>query len=100
MVDKAMIDSMKPGAILINIARGPIVDSAAIIAALKEGRLAGIAMDVHDHHPLNGKEEVFNAPNLLLTPHIASITATSLQKMSEGSVDTLLKIFEGQRPLI
>ena len=98
MVDKAMIDSMKPGAILINIARGPIVDSAAIIAALKEGRLAGVAMDVHDHHPLNGKEEVFNAPNLLLTPHIASITATSLQKMSEGSVDTLLKIFEGQRP--
>jgi len=98
MVDKTMIDLMKPTAILINIARGPIVDSTAIVAALKEGRLAGAAMDVHDHHPLEGSELVFNAPNLLLTPHIASITATSLQKMSEGSVDTLLKILHGQRP--
>ena len=98
MVDKTMIDLMKPTAILINIARGPIVDSTAIVAALKEGRLAGAAMDVHDHHPLEGGELVFNAPNLLLTPHIASITATSLQKMSEGSVDTLLKILQGQRP--
>ena len=98
MVDKTMIDLMKPTAILINIARGPIVDSTAIVAALKEGRLAGAAMDVHDHHPLEGSELVFNAPNLLLTPHIASITATSLQKMSEGSVDTLLKILQGQRP--
>lgn len=98
MVDKTMIDLMKPTAILINIARGPIVDSTAIVGALKEGRLAGAAMDVHDHHPLEGGELVFNAPNLLLTPHIASITATSLQKMSEGSVDTLLKILQGQRP--
>lgn len=98
MVDKTMINLMKPTAILINIARGPIVDSTAIVAALKEGRLAGAAMDVHDHHPLEGSELVFNAPNLLLTPHIASITATSLQKMSEGSVDTLLKILQGQRP--
>jgi D-3-phosphoglycerate dehydrogenase len=98
MVDKTMIDLMKPTAILINIARGPIVDSAAIVTALKEGRLGGAAMDVHDHHPLEGSELVFNAPNLLLTPHIASITATSLQKMSEGSVDTLLKILQGQRP--
>jgi D-3-phosphoglycerate dehydrogenase len=47
---------------------------------------------------LEGSELVFNAPNLLLTPHIASITATSLQKMSEGSVDILLKILQGQRP--
>ena len=98
MVDKTMIDLMKPTAILINIARGPIVDSAAIVTALREGRLGGAAMDVHDHHPLEGSELVFNAPNLLLTPHIASITATSLQKMSEGSVDTLLKILQGQRP--
>jgi D-3-phosphoglycerate dehydrogenase len=98
MVDKAMIDLMKPTAILINIARGPIVDSSAIVAALNEGRIAGVAMDVHDHHPLEGSELVFNAPNLLLTPHIASITATSLQKMSEGSVDILLKILQGQRP--
>ncbi len=98
MVDEAMIGLMKPTAILINIARGPIVDSKAIVGALKAGRLAGVAMDVHDHHPLDGSELVFSAPNLLLTPHIASITATSLQKMSEGSVDTLLEILQGQRP--
>jgi D-3-phosphoglycerate dehydrogenase len=54
-------------------------------------------MDVHDHQPLSGQEPVFDCPNLLLTPHIASITASSMRGMSEGSVETILAILNGKR---
>lgn len=97
LVDQASVSMMKPNAILINIARGPVVDTQAIIGALKAGKIAGAAMDVHDQQPLSGKEAVFDCPNLLLTPHIASITASSMRGMSEGSVKTILAILKGNR---
>jgi len=89
---------MKSNAILINIARGPVVDTSAIIKALKAGDIAGAAMDVHDQQPLSGQEAVFDCPNLLLTPHVASITASSMRGMSDGSVKTILAILNGDRP--
>ena len=98
LVDQASISMMKPNAILINIARGPVVDTSAIIKALKAGDIAGAAMDVHDQQPLSGKEAVFDCPNLLLTPHIASITASSMRGMSDGSVKTILAILNGDHP--
>jgi len=98
MVDQSSISMMKSNAILINIARGPVVDTQAIISALKIGKIAGAAMDVHDQQPLTGEEAIFDCPNLLLTPHIASITSSSMRGMSEGSVKTILAILEGNRP--
>lgn len=97
LVDQTSVSMMKPNAILINIARGPVVDTRAIIDALKARKIAGVAMDVHDQQPLSGKEPVFDCPNLLLTPHIASITASSMRGMSEGSVKTILAILNGDR---
>jgi D-3-phosphoglycerate dehydrogenase len=98
LVDQVSISMMKPNAILINIARGPVVDTLAIIKALKAGGIAGAAMDVHDQQPLTGEEAVFDCPNLLLTPHIASITSSSMRGMSEGSVKTILAILKGNHP--
>jgi D-3-phosphoglycerate dehydrogenase len=98
LVDQAAISAMKPNAILINIARGPVLDTQAVIKALKSGAIAGAAMDVHDQQPMSGQEAVFDCPNLLLTPHIASITASSMKGMSEGSVATILAILNGDRP--
>ena len=98
LVDASAIALMKPSAILINVARGPVVDTKAVIAALKAGKITGAAMDVHDEHPLTGQEEVFNCPNLLLTPHLAAITATSMRGMSEGAVKTLLALLRGEHP--
>lgn len=98
LVDQASISMMKSNAILINIARGPVVDTSAIIKALKAGDIAGAAMDVHDQQPLSGQEAVFDCPNLLLTPHVASITASSMRGMSDGSVKTILAILNGDRP--
>lgn len=98
MVDAATVATMKPGAILINVSRGPVMDTAAVVDALRQGRLGGAAMDVHDRQPLTGQEPVFDCPNLLLTPHVAGITATSLLGMSQGAVDTMLALLRGERP--
>jgi len=96
LVDRTSIALMKPTSLLINISRGPVIDTQAVLDALKEGKIAGAAMDVHDLHPLSGEEVVFKYPNLLLTPHIASITASSMRGMSKGSVETILSILNGR----
>lgn len=98
LVDAATVAAMKPDAILINVARGPVIDAAAVLAALRAGRLGGAAMDVHDKQPLSGQEPVFDAPNLLLTPHVAGITGTSMRAMSQGAIDTVLALLRGERP--
>ena len=95
LVDRASISVMKSNAILINIARGPVLDTQAVLDALRAGKIAGAAMDVHDLQPLSGDEAVFDCPNLLLTPHIASMTATSMRGMSQGSVQTIKAILNG-----
>jgi D-3-phosphoglycerate dehydrogenase len=98
LVDAATVASMKSTALLINVSRGPVVDTAAVVAALRGGRLGGAAMDVHDKQPLTGQEAVFEAPNLLLTPHVAGITETSMRAMSQGAILTLLALLAGKRP--
>ena len=97
LVDAATLARMKPDALLINVSRGPVVDAAALVDALRRGRLGGAALDVHDRQPLAGDEPVFDAPNLLLTPHVAGITATSLRAMSRGAVATVLALLRGER---
>lgn len=98
LVDAATLASMKPDAILINVARGPVVDTHAVLEALRHGRLGGAAMDVHDKQPLSPDDAVFQGPRLLLTPHVAGITATSMRRMSEGAVSTMLALLRGERP--
>lgn len=98
LLDAATLATMKPGAIVINVSRGPVIDTAALLAALHAGRLGGAALDVHDRQPLTPDEPVFDAPNLLLTPHVAGVTATSLHAMSQGAVDSTLALLRGERP--
>ena len=79
----AIIQKMKPGAILINTARGGIVDETALANALREGRLAGAALDVFNNEPLSSENPFKGIPNLLLTPHIAGVTAESNLRVSQ-----------------
>lgn len=72
LFDDAMIRRMKPGAYMINIARGRIINTDALIAALKEGRITGAALDVTDPEPLPADHALWSAPNVLITPHIAA----------------------------
>ncbi|MCC2675909.1 MAG: D-3-phosphoglycerate dehydrogenase [Ramlibacter sp.] len=98
LVDAATLATMKPQALLVNVSRGPVIDTQALLAALREGRLGGAALDVHDKQPLTGSEAAFDAPNLLLTPHVAGITDTSMRAMSEGAVAAVLALLRGERP--
>jgi (S)-sulfolactate dehydrogenase len=78
----ARIAAMKPGAVLINTARGGIVDEAALAEALKSGRLGGAAIDVFGTEPLPVSAHFQNCPNLVLTPHIAGVTAEANERVS------------------
>jgi (S)-sulfolactate dehydrogenase len=97
LVDAAALVGMKPGAILVNAARGGIVDHGALAAALREGRLGGAALDVFEAEPLTAESAAVFAgcPNLILTPHIAGVTEESNVRVSHVTVDNVLRVLEG-----
>ncbi|OAE60010.1 3-phosphoglycerate dehydrogenase [Achromobacter mucicolens] len=83
LLDAARIARMRPGAILINTSRGGIVDEAALAAALRAGRLRGAALDVFEQEPLPAGGPLADAPNLILTPHIAGLTQEANTRVSD-----------------
>ena len=87
---------MKPTAILVNTARGPIVDQTALVDALHEGEIAGAALDVTDPEPLPPGDPLLSAPNLIVAPHIGSATHTAREPMAELAVDNLLAALDGE----
>jgi (S)-sulfolactate dehydrogenase len=82
LLDAARLARMKRDAVLINTARGGIVDEAALAAMLREGRLGGAALDVFEHEPLAAGSPLAGAPRLLLTPHVAGVTVESNERVS------------------
>jgi (S)-sulfolactate dehydrogenase len=82
LFDLARIARMKKGSVLINTARGGIVDEPGVAAALKSGQLGGAALDVFDAEPLAAQAHFQDCPNLLLTPHIAGVTLESNERVS------------------
>ncbi len=98
LVSAELLATMQPHACLINVARGPVADAEAIVRALRARRLGGAALDVHAQQPLTGHEAVFDCPNLLLTPHVAGVTAPSMRGMSQQAVQTLLALLRGEQP--
>jgi D-3-phosphoglycerate dehydrogenase len=99
LVNAARIDQMKPDAVLVNVSRGAVVESAPLITALKAGKLGGAALDVFDIQPLPADNALFDCPNLLLTPHSAAITASSSRSMAIGAAEEMLRILRGEQPL-
>lgn len=96
LIDAAALAGMKSGAVLINAARGGVVDEAAVVEALKENRLGGCALDVFETEPLTREAaDIFRgAPNLVLTPHIAGVTAESNQRVSQATMDNVRRVLE------
>ncbi len=90
LVSTACLARMKPGAVLVNTARGGVVDEAALAAALREGRLGGAALDVFETEPLPAGSPLADAPNLLLTPHIAGVTQESNTRVSSLIAERVL----------
>ena len=91
LFDADRIASMKRGAVLVNSARGGIVDEAALAAALRSGQLGGAAIDVFGHEPLPASPHFTDCPNLLLTPHVAGVSAESNERVSFLIADKVLE---------
>ena len=89
---------MRPETIFINISRGKVVDEAALIEALRTGRIRAAGLDVFDHEPLNQDSPLLQLNNVVATPHIGSATHETREAMARCAVDNLLAALAGERP--
>ena len=96
LIDATALAEMRPTAILINTARGPIVDQTALREALINGEIAGAALDVTDPEPMAPDDPLLSAPNLIVAPHIGSATHSAREQMATLAVENLLAALDGQ----
>ena len=99
LIDARRLALIRPGALLINVARGPVVVEDALIASLQSGHLAGAALDVFDTQPLPAGHPFFAFDNVILTPHMAGITDESMARMGAGAAVEALRVLQGALPL-
>jgi glyoxylate reductase len=97
IVDRAALARMKPGAVLVNTARGGLVDEIALAESLRSGHLAAAALDVFESEPLPASSPLLEIPNLVLTPHIGSASVETRARMASLAVENLLAGIEGRR---
>jgi D-3-phosphoglycerate dehydrogenase len=96
MVDEGFLAAMKPGAILVNTARGSLLDEAAVAKALHEGRLGGAGLDVFAEEPVPLSSPLLSAPNVVLTPHVAAGSAEAMRNMAMHAAEAVLAVFAGR----
>lgn len=89
LIGEDQLRAMKPGAVIVNIARGPVIDQPALIRALREGRIGGAALDVTDPEPLPPDNELWSMPNVMITPHISGGTPRYMDRAIDIFCDNL-----------
>jgi glyoxylate reductase len=95
LIDEVALRAMPPHAILLNTARGALVDQPALARALREGWIAGAGLDVTEPEPLPPDDPLLDAPNLLVLPHVGSATRAARERMAELAVENLLAALAG-----
>lgn len=98
LINREHIGLMRDDAILVNTARGPIVDTAALVEALEQGKLRAVALDVTDPEPLPPDHALYGFDNVIITPHIASATEATRMEMARLAVDNVIAVLEGGEP--
>ena len=98
MISAERISRMKPAAMLINIARGEIIDESALIAALASGKLGAAALDVTAHEPLPADDPLWSTPNLFLSPHLSGLTPRYSERLTDILLDNIARYRDG-RPM-
>jgi len=98
LIGRRELALLKPTAILVNASRGPVVDEQALIEALRQGRLAGAALDVFEEEPLQGVHPLCEFDNVVLTPHIASATGETVRRMALEATEEVLAVLQGREP--
>ncbi len=99
LMSRERIFAMRPDAVLVNVARGAVIDDAALIAALRQNRIAGAALDVFAEQPLPPDHPYFGFEQVIVTPHLAGITEESMMRMGVGAAEEALRVLSGRLPL-
>lgn len=99
IIGERELSLMKPSAVLINTARGGLVDESALAGALATGRLAGAGLDVFATEPADTSQAIFRAPNTLFSPHVATGTRDSVAEKTRAACANFLRVLQGEPPL-
>ena len=98
MIDAAALGKMQPHALLVNTARGQLIDGEALAAALRAGTIAGAAIDVFQVEPPPAEDPILGAPNTVLAPHIGGVTEEAMRETALQCADQILDVLAGRRP--
>ena len=98
LLDRQRIEAMKPSAVLVNTSRGEVIDEAALVDALRIGRIAGAALDTYEHEPLGAASPLRSLANVVLSPHVAGQTEDALARVAASAAQSIVDELAGRRP--
>lgn len=96
MIGEEQLRAMRPGSFLINIARGGVVDEPAMIVALRDGHLGGAGLDVFEREPLPAESPLWDMPNVIITPHVATGSERTMQRIEDLVCDNVRRFLDGK----